>query len=82
LNGDGTGTATAVYTDVSGSVLNGSTAIAELPDGTVLVANSGTGQIDRFTVNGVAAAARSGTGPLIKDAFTANITEILIVEGH
>lgn len=79
LAGDGSGSATAVYTDISGTVLNLSTAIAELPDGSVLIANNGTGQVDRFQVNGLSAATLVGT--FVKDAFTTYITKIFVVGG-
>lgn len=82
LDGDGTGAATAVYTDASGSVLNMSTAIAELPDGTILIANSGTNQIDRFQVDGLNAATRNGTTAFIKDVFTTMISAILVIGGQ
>lgn len=78
---DGSGTATGVYTDVAGTVLNAPTAMVEMPDGTVLVANQGTAQIDRFTVSGTSAATRYGTTPFIKDAFTTNVNQMLIMQG-
>lgn len=81
INSDGTGAATAVYTDAAGSILNAPTAMAELPDGTILVANQGRAQIDRFNVNGKSAANRYGTTPFIKDAFTTNVNQILVIRG-
>lgn len=82
LSGDGTGTATAVYTDASGTVLNGSTSIVELPDTTVLIANSGTGGIDKFQLNGLAAATRIGTQAFIKDAFTSQVNAMIVLKGQ
>jgi hypothetical protein len=81
LSGDGVGAATAVYTDTNGSVLNFSTAITELPDGNLLVANSGTNQIDRFRVDGLSAATRVGTTGFIKDVFTTLVTSIQVIRG-
>ncbi len=81
INLDGSGTAAAVYTDAAGTILNAPTAMVELPDGTVLVANQGTAQIDRFTMSGANAAVRYGTTPFIKDAFTTNVNQLLVIRG-
>lgn len=78
---DGSGTATGVYTDVAGTVLKGPTAMAEMQDATVLVANSGTKQIDRFQFNGTSAATRVGSTPFIKDTFTTQVNDILVMRG-
>ncbi len=81
LSGDGVGAATAVYTDATGTVLNYSTAITELPDGSILIANSGTNQIDRFQVDALNAATRVGTTAFIKDVFTTLVTSIQVIRG-
>jgi DNA-binding beta-propeller fold protein YncE len=82
LAGDGSGTATAVYTDSSGTVLNLSSSLVELPDGSILIANSGTQQIDKFQVNGLSAATRVGSTAFIKDAFTTLVNAIYVMRGR
>lgn len=72
---------TAVYTDTPGTLLSTSTALAEMPDGTILIANAGTKQIDHFQVNGLSAATRVGSSAFIKDVFSTQVNDIMILKG-
>ena len=81
LNGDGTGTAAAVYTDTTGAIISTPTAMTVLPDGSVLVASSGTKEIDRFTPNGTSAWTRVGSAPFLHDTFTIFVNDMTIMKG-
>ena len=72
----------AVFTDAGNSILTTSTAMAEMPDGTLLIASAGTNKgIDRFQVSGSAAATRVGTTAFIRDVFTAQVNDIMVLKG-
>lgn len=72
INGDGSGTATPVWVGTTGT---NPTAMIELPDGTLLVANDGTNNIIRIDAEGNVLNA-----PFIQDGFTSYVHDMAIVE--
>ena len=74
VNEDGTG-ATVIYS--YGVASSNPSAIAVLPDGNLLVANTGIDAIDLFAPDGTLI-----ESPFIKNSFTANVSDLLVVEGQ
>lgn len=75
-SGSGTGTATTVIASTAG-LISAVSAIAELPDETLLIASDGLDQIDRFTKQGNL----YSTTAFIKNAFTGAVTDIIVLRG-
>lgn len=57
------------------SIINNPTGIAELPNGDLLVASSGTDTVERITTVGV----RVGSQPFIRDTQSINISDLVII---
>lgn len=74
VNEDGTG-ASIIYT--YGVTSANPSAIAVMPDGNLLVANTGIDAIDLFASDGTLI-----KSPFIKNTFTANVSDLLVVEGQ
>lgn len=76
LPSTGTGTAKVLWaTDTN--VINNPTALLEMPDGSILVASDLTNSIERISSSGT----RIGTTSFIKDAFTGNVTQMMLIGG-
>lgn len=65
---------TDVYSNAS--YINLPTAMAELPDQTILVANDGINSIERIDTSG------NRIGTFIQDAFTNNVSDIIVLRGQ
>ncbi len=72
FNGDGSAAATAIWT---GTAASNPTAMIEMPDGTLLVANDGTNDIIRIDTDGNVL-----NSPFIQDGFTSYVQDMAIVE--
>ncbi len=70
FNGDGSGTASPVWT---GLTTSNPTAMAEMPDGSLIVALDGTNNIIRILTDGTVVAS-----PFIQDGFTFYVQDIMI----
>lgn len=71
-----TGAPTTIFSTNASVILN-PTALAELPDGSILVASDGTDSIVRISAAGVVL-----DNPFIKNANTGSVTDILVVPGE
>lgn len=67
-----------VVWDTDTSIINNPTGIVELPNGDLLVASSATDSIERITTSGV----RVGTEPFISDAYSLNLSDLVIIGGE
>lgn len=74
MNGDGTGGVTVVFDDIT--VINNPSAIAEMPDGTLLVASDGTNSIVNIRTNGTVVTMTN----FIQDSFTNSVGDIKILQ--
>lgn len=72
--GDGSGTGTVVFNNIG--IINNPSAIAEMPDGTMLVASDGTNAIVHIRTDGTMV---TGTN-FIQDTFTNSVAEIIILQ--
>jgi hypothetical protein len=81
VNAAGT-TVTTAWT-ANTAVMGDPTALAEMPDGSILVASDLTDSVERMSVSASGAAlTRQGNGPFIKNAFTTAISAILVIRGQ
>jgi hypothetical protein len=72
--GDASGTGTVIYNNLP--IVNNPTALAEMPDGTILVASDGTNSIVHMTTAGDLV----GITSFIQDSFTNSVSSILILQ--
>ena len=70
INGDGTGSATAIWT---GATTSNPTAMTEMPDGSILLALDGTNNIIKIDTSGNVLA-----NPFIQDGFTNYVQDMMI----
>ncbi len=74
FNGDGSGTGTVIFNNIA--QINNPTAIAEMPDGSLLVASDGTNTVVNISTAGVVLT----TTNFIFDAFSNSISDIIILQ--
>jgi hypothetical protein len=72
INGDGSGSATDIWT---GTTTSNPTAMIEMPDGSLLVALDGTNRIIRIDTSGNVL-----NDPFIQDGFTSYVQDMMITE--
>ena len=78
LRTDADGSNSQVIWDADTTVINRPTALAELPNGNILVGSSDTDTIEQITPAGE----RVGTTPFIQTPFTLNVSDIVIIGGQ
>lgn len=74
LNGDGSGTPTVIFNNIS--IINNPSAIAEMPDGSLLVASDGTNAIVNIRTDGTVVTWTN----FIQDSFTNSVADIKILQ--
>ncbi len=72
--GDGSGTGTIVFNNIS--IINNPSAMAEMPDGSMLVASDGTNSIVNIRTNGTIVTNTN----FIQDTFTNSVSDIIILQ--
>ncbi len=72
-----TGAATVVW-NTNLSIISTPTAMAEMPDGTILVASDGTDTIERIDTSGQVVT----TSSFIRNSYTGSVTDIVVVGGE